>query len=372
VGRPASARHYAAPVSRIVTRAHAWDLLRRAQGVAKLELRIAELERRLSASLTRVDLDAALARIGDQLDAVAAQVGPVDAQLGPVAGQLSGIGGQLGALDGRLAALDGRLAASEGVTAGLDAYVRGEVRALLGAIASEDAENRRRLWSAREDPAYERPFTEPDPLVSIVMPTAGRPESLRDLALPSVLGQSYERLEVIVVGNHVSPLTERAIAALGDPRVRFHNLTQQLVPRPEPAKQWAIADVLPRSEGFRLARGMWIGTFDDDDEMRPGSIQRLLDTARERRAEIAYGRFNLISADGQEVVGDFPPRPGRFSMTAALRHRSLGFFERQLFAADLGLPSDILESEAMLRAGVRFAMIPDVILDYHPSRLGQA
>jgi glycosyltransferase involved in cell wall biosynthesis len=205
--------------------------------------------------------------------------------------------------------------------------------------------------------------------VSIVIPTLERPELLTNRSLPSVLSQSYERIEVLVIGDNAAPETERAVASLGDPRVSYFNLPYKLPSRSNPDKQWAVGSVQARNEGMRRARGLWVGTFDDDDEMHPEHTSRLLACAREQRAEVAYGRYRMFTPEGTEEFGEFPPRTYRFSWTTAICHRDLRFFERELFAADFGLPNDGVVLETMLRAGVRFAMIPDVLVDYYPSRL---
>ena len=48
-------------------------------------------------------------------------------------------------------------------------------------------------------------------------------------------------------------------------------------------------------------------------------------------------------------------------------HRGLRFFGRQALAADLGLPGDWWLAERMLRAGVRFAMLDEVLCDAYAS-----
>ena len=44
------------------------------------------------------------------------------------------------------------------------------------------------------------------------------------------------------------------------------------------------------------------------------------------------------------------------------------FFARELVAADLGLPGDWYLAQRMLRAGVRFGSVPEILADYYPSR----
>jgi hypothetical protein len=52
-------------------------------------------------------------------------------------------------------------------------------------------------------------------------------------------------------------------------------------------------------------------------------------------------------------------------------HAGLCFLERELFAADLGLPGDWFLAERMLRAGVRFGMLDTVLCDIYPSPMNR-
>jgi hypothetical protein len=101
-------------------------------------------------------------------------------------------------------------------------------------------------------------------------------------------------------------------------------------------------------------------------------VASLLRVACEQRAEVAYGGFEEHHPDGARSTGlGFPPRLGCFSWAGALVHAGLRFFERELFAAHLELPGDMYMLERMLRAGVRFAPLDEVVLDYFPSTLWQ-
>jgi len=65
--------------------------------------------------------------------------------------------------------------------------------------------------------------------------------------LPSVFAQTYEPLEVIVVGDHCTDNTESLVEQLGDPRVRFVNLPHQGVYPVDPVHRWMVAGTLPRT-----------------------------------------------------------------------------------------------------------------------------
>jgi hypothetical protein len=110
--------------------------------------------------------------------------------------------------------------------------------------------------------------------------------------------------------------------------------------------------------------------FDHDDRLRPAAIASLLEVARERRAEVAYGGFEQHRPEGESTLHlRFPPDHECFAWPAALIHAGLRFFERELIASDLELPGDAYMLVRMLRAGVRFAMLDEILLDYFPSTL---
>ena len=245
-----------------------------------------------------------------------------------------------------------------------------ELRNVLRSIATGERDQRQRLQYARETPDYEVAYTDPDPLVSVVIATRDRPRLLAERSVASVLAQTHANVEAVVVGDAAAPDVPAALEALGDPRVRFANLTQRTVISDEPAKHWLVAGSIAHNEGMRLARGRWTVSLDDDDALRPDAIERLLELAREERAEVVYGRRAVHDAEGGVVeAGGFPPARDAFAWGAALAHRGLRFFEAELVAAEFGEPGDAFVLDQMLRAGVRFAMTDALVADYFPSTL---
>ncbi len=252
------------------------------------------------------------------------------------------------------------------------AAIDDRVQPMLRAIAEEESENRRRLFALRSSDAYEAAYSDPEPLITVALPTAGRKELLLERALPSLLAQTYPNLEVRIIGDAVDAGVGESVVALGDPRVRFANLSQRFV-HPDPLVQGLVGATMARNEAARQARGSWLIHFDDDDHLRPDAVAWLLALARERRAEVAYGGFEQHEPDGGVTRAiHFPPRHGSFSWAGALVHGGLRFFERELVAAELGRPGDMYVLDRMLRVGVRFGMLDDVVLDYFPSRLWES
>jgi hypothetical protein len=240
-------------------------------------------------------------------------------------------------------------------------------------VADNDSYNRERLESARREAAYEEAFEDPEPLVSVVIPTYNRPNELAGRAIPSALDQGYQNVEVIVVGDAASTATEEAVKGIGDPRVSWINLGHR-GPYPDDIdRRWQVAGTMPINAAIAAARGRWIAPLNDDDAFRPGHIESLLENARRTRSEVSYGRFaRRPTDDSKEVLGRFPPEEGQFCWQAAILHSSLTFMRFELSAAMFNLPGDWHLCERMLKAGVQFSMIDEVVLDYFPSRAGTA
>ena len=272
-------------------------------------------------------------------------------------------------LDNRIEGLEARLSELTATLSHVSTALEERVQPVLHTIAAEESTNRRRLHGLRADARYEQAFSEPDPLVSITIATVGR-EELIGKALPSLLAQTHTNLEILVVGDAAADSLGETVADMGDRRVRYWNLSQRIVAHPDPRRHWLVGSTMARNEAAQHARGLWLLHFDDDDRLRPDAIASLLRVARERRSEVAYGGFEEHHPDGKRTTGiGFPPRLGTFSWAGALVHGGLRFFERELVAADLEIPGDMYMLERMLRVGVRFAMLDEVVLDYFPSTL---
>jgi hypothetical protein len=270
--------------------------------------------------------------------------------------------------------------------AAMRSLLEDEVRPLLTALARDDPGHRRALFALRETREYELAFSEPDPLVTVAVAARGgdRTELLVERALASALAQTHANLEIVVVGDAAGEATRAAVEGLGDERIRFSDLTQRFV-HPDPHRQWLTGAIMPRNEAHRLARGLWVADLDDDDALRPEAIERLLALARERRLEVAYGIKERHDPSGEIVsYGAFPPaslhpdwreRGMPFqpwdgaASCGALTHAGLAFFAREHVAADLARPGDFFLLERMVRAGVRFGLLDEVVYDYYPSTL---
>ena len=297
----------------------------------------------------------------DHVDALAPRIDALEVRFEELLPRLDALGAEIAALREELR--EGLGAISEDAAA-----LRDQQLPVLRAIVTEETATRRRLEQLRREPDYAIPFEDPDPLVTVCIPTYDRVSLLTERALPSVLAQTHRRLEVLVVGDASPPEMATALDTLGDERVRFVNLTHRHATT-DADRHWMVGSSPARNTGYELATGDWIVDFDDDDAMRPDAIETVLAKAREQRLEVVYGKLEAHFADGTtEIIGRFPPTVHQFGWQGAVVHSGLRFFGRHSVAVAFGHPNDWFRVENMMRAGVRLGMVDSVLYDYYPAR----
>jgi len=91
------------------------------------------------------------------------------------------------------------------------------------------------------------------PLFSVVMATHGRGRHIEP-SIKSVLQQTLDNFELLVVGDGRNDETEAAVKSFSDTRVSWHSLPQN-----------TGSQSFPNNEGIRVSRGEWIAYLGHDD-----------------------------------------------------------------------------------------------------------
>jgi hypothetical protein len=225
----------------------------------------------------------------------------------------------------------------------------------------------RRLALVRTSPAYAAAYDDAEPLVTVRIASYRRTRQLVDVALASVLAQTYANLEVVIVNDGPNDATREAVQGVGDPRVRYLELPERSQYPRHPHLRWMVAGSPGMNHGVAQARGAWIAPLDDDDEFEPDHIERLLALARERRAEVAYGavrRVDLSTGEEHRLFSD-PPAMSVFSFQSALYLKALDFMPYNTESWRAREPGDWNLARRMLEAGVRFASTPEYVATMH-------
>ena len=218
-----------------------------------------------------------------------------------------------------------------------------------------------------------------EPLVTVTIPTRNRSGLLRERSLPSVLAQTYSKIEVLIVGDHCTDDTRWVADEVGDPRVRFLSLSSRDRPTVG-VDQWLVAGAHPSNLGLLLAAGEWIAHIDDDDIWHPRHVELLLAEATRTDAEFAFGQAQ--SEDRPEywrIEGAAPFPTGRWPFRrcdiphACVLYRSylrFLYYDVEAYTIGDGRAADNLLWQRMGRAGVRVAFVEQV-LARRPLRPGQ-
>jgi glycosyltransferase involved in cell wall biosynthesis len=99
--------------------------------------------------------------------------------------------------------------------------------------------------------------------------------------IPSVLRQTYQKFEIVVVGDHCTDNTEELLMRFNDKRIKFYNLPERGIYPADAVDRWRVAGVAPANKGIELCTGEWIAPLDDDDEFSQDHLEVLLNYAME-------------------------------------------------------------------------------------------
>ncbi len=189
------------------------------------------------------------------------------------------------------------------------------------------------------------------PLVTVIIPTYNWSSVLR-FAIQSVLWQSRQDFELLVMGDGCSDDSADVTASFGDPRIRWHNL---------PANSGNQS--APNNAGLAIARGRYVAYLGHDDIWHPTHLELLVDTLDSTKADLAYTQCVMLGPPESHVrilTGAAPYEKGQGIPPSSLMHR-------RRMAAEIGgwrdyralrLPPDVEFVQRAFESGRRFAAVP--------------
>lgn len=201
-----------------------------------------------------------------------------------------------------------------------------------------------------------------NPLVSVCIPTYNRGEILTKRTIPSVLKQTYQNFEIVVVGDNCTDDTEISIKKLSDDRIKFYNLPERGKYPEDPYKRWMVAGTVPANKAIELSTGAWIAPLDDDDEFSEDHLETLLNFALEHNYEMVYGVVRMeVRPDEWINLGSYPLKEGHISHLTVLYQSKLNFFRYDINAWKYEEPADWNMWRRMNEAGVKIGFIDKVV-----------
>jgi len=209
-------------------------------------------------------------------------------------------------------------------------------------------------------------FPQTHGLVSVLMPVHNGALYLRE-ALESVLAQTYEEIEIVIVDDGSTDSSAGIIASFHSPRIRLFR---------QPPR--GITKSL--NFGLTQCRGEFICRMDADDICMPERVERQVRTIRERHADIVWCTGDFIDENGDLICRRY--QPGERFTVAMMHHMNYimhpGVLMRRAAVVEVGGYDERVRHGqdqvlwlAMRAAGRRFALLPEKLMlqRFHDSNI---
>jgi glycosyltransferase involved in cell wall biosynthesis len=196
------------------------------------------------------------------------------------------------------------------------------------------------------------------PRVSVIIATYNW-SGVLPYSIGSVLRQTFEDFEVLVVGDGCTDDSEQVVASIDDPRVRWINLPKN-----------SGHQSGPNNEGLRQARGALIAYLGHDDLWLPHHLEAHV--AASENADMTHSLIALIEANG-----DVWPAPLRHEQELAWVPPSCTVHRREVTEAlggwgsyrELAVPPEIVLWRTARQSGFRSAFVPRLTAIKFPAAL---
>ncbi|MFN8496850.1 MAG: glycosyltransferase family A protein [Anaerolineae bacterium] len=131
------------------------------------------------------------------------------------------------------------------------------------------------------------------PEVTVIIPTYNRPELLRR-AIASVVAQTFEEWEAIIVDDGSPMEVASTVAAFGDSRLRY-------------IRQENSGPSVARNRGLEHANGEYVAFLDDDDMFLPHKLELQVEVMRRQSAcDVVLGGYRIVDPEGRLLKEEQP------------------------------------------------------------------
>lgn len=125
-------------------------------------------------------------------------------------------------------------------------------------------------------------------LVSIIMPSWNTGSFIAE-SIQSVINQTYQNWELIIVDDCSSDNTDEVVASFSDRRIRFYKNKKN------------SGAALTRNRALREAHGEWIAFLDSDDIWEPHKLEAQLEFMRNHDYVFSYHEYEKIDEEGNPL-----------------------------------------------------------------------
>ena len=129
------------------------------------------------------------------------------------------------------------------------------------------------------------------PKVSVIIPTYNRPH-LIGRAIQSILNQTYQNFEIVVIDDSPNDETEKVVKKFGDARIKYiHNKIRSNLPK-------------ARNQGVRESSSdsKYIAFLDDDDEYLPQFLKKVIEVfEKEHNIDVIITNAQVMDEEDKAI-----------------------------------------------------------------------
>jgi glycosyltransferase involved in cell wall biosynthesis len=149
------------------------------------------------------------------------------------------------------------------------------------------------------------------PKVTVIIPTCNRPQFI-GRAIKSVLNQTYQDYEIIIIDDGLKVRAEKEISTFNDRRIRYIQHQEN--------KGGAAA----RNTGIKNSKGLYVAFLDDDDEWMPEKLKKQVEAFEnsDDSVVLAFCGFEMRDENGKFLEARLPNQSGIIWPFNQVLHRS--------------------------------------------------
>lgn len=125
-------------------------------------------------------------------------------------------------------------------------------------------------------------------LVSIIMPSYNTAPYIRE-TIQSVLDQTYQNWELIIVDDCSTDNTDEVVASIKDDRIKYLKNERN------------SGAAVSRNRALREAKGRWIAFLDSDDLWMPEKLEKQISFMEKNDYSFSYTNYEEIDVDGNST-----------------------------------------------------------------------
>lgn len=128
-----------------------------------------------------------------------------------------------------------------------------------------------------------------DPITSIIVTTFNRSAFLK-ATIDSILAQTYQNFELIIVDDGSTDNTQEIIRSYSDSRIKYIY-----------SSNWG-GPAKPRNIGIEKANGMYIAFCDDDDIWMKDKLEKSIEVLKKGSFKIVFSNYRRIDANAKALA----------------------------------------------------------------------